>query len=84
MIEARFNLGDEAVMMYDNAPIRVFVKNRLFIRREYISIIPGGKPTESEYVEYHVASFRKGMEMRVHESRLFKTKEELFESFGDV
>ena len=43
MIEAKFNLGDEAVMMYDNAPVRVFVKERIFVKREYISMITGGK-----------------------------------------
>lgn len=84
MIEAKFNLGDEAVMMHDNKPVKVFVKERLFVKREYISMFTGGKPIESEYVKYHVVSFRKGMEMRVNESQLFKTKEELFESFGDV
>ena len=81
MIEAKFNLGDEAVMMYDNAPVRVFVKDRLFIRREYGSMFVGGEPSSSEYMEYIVFA-RKGTELRVHESQLFKTKEELFESFG--
>ena len=83
MIEAKFNLGDEAVMMYDNAPARVFVKERIFVKREYISMITGRKEPPFEYVEYKVYN-RKGMEMRVNESQLFKTKEELFESFGDV
>lgn len=83
MIEAKFNLGDEAVMMYDNAPVRVFVKERLFVKREYISMFSGGKETSSEYVEYKVCT-RRGMEIRVNENQLFKTKEELFKSFGDV
>lgn len=83
MIEAKFNLGDEAVMMYDNAPIRVFVKERLFVKREYISRFLYGGPTSIEYMEYKVCT-RRGMEIRVNEDQLFKTKEELFESFGDV
>lgn len=83
MIEAKFNLGDEAVMMYNNAPVRVFVKERLFVKREYISRFLYGDATSIEYVEYEVCT-RRGMEMRVNESQIFKTKEELFESFGDV
>lgn len=83
MIEAKFNLGDEAVMMYDNAPVRVFVKERLFVKREYVSILLGGEETSSEYVEYKVCT-RRGMEMHVNGSQLFKTKEELFKSFRDV
>ena len=83
MIEAKFNLGDEAVMMYDNAPVRVFVKERMFVKREYISRFLYGDPTSIEYVEYKVCTLR-GMEMRVNESQIFKTKEELFKSFGDV
>lgn len=83
MIEAKFNLGDEAVMMYDNAPIRVFVKERLFVKREYVSMFSGGKDTSFEYIEYKVCT-RRGMEICVNESQLFKTKEELFKSFGDV
>lgn len=83
MIEAKFNLGDEAVMMYDNEPIRVFVKDRLFIRREYGSMFVGGEPSSSEYMEYNVYT-RKGAGLRVNESQLFKTKEELFDSFGNV
>ena len=83
MIEAKFNLGDEAVMMYDNAPVRVFVKERLFVKREYISMFPKGKDTSFEYIEYKVCT-RRGMEIRVNEDQLFKTKEELFKSFGDV
>jgi len=83
MIEAKFNLGDEAVMMYDNAPVRVLVKERMFVKREYISIFSGGKETSFEYVEYKVYT-RKGVETRVNENQLFKTKEELFESFGNV
>lgn len=83
MIEARFNLGDEAVMMYDNAPVRVFVKERLFVKREYISRFLYGDTTSIEYMEYKVCT-RRGMEMRVSEDQLFKTKEELFKSFGDV
>lgn len=83
MIEARFNLGDEAVMMYDNAPVRVFVKERMFVKREYISMITGGKELPFEYVEYKVCT-RRGMETRVNEGQLFKTKEDLFKSFGDV
>ena len=50
MIEAKFNLGDEAVMMYDNAPIRVFVKERLFVKREYISRFLYGDATSIEYI----------------------------------
>ena len=83
MIEAKFNLGDEAVMMYDNKPVKVFVKERLFVKREYISMITGGKEPPFEYVEYKVCT-RRGMEIRVNEGQLFKTKEELFESFGNV
>lgn len=83
MIEAKFNLGDEAVMMYDNAPVRVFVKERLFVKREYISRFLYGDPTSIEYMEYKVCT-RRGMEIRVNEGQLFKTKEELFKSFGDV
>ena len=83
MIEAKFNLGDEAVMMYDNAPVRVFVKERIFVRREDISMITGRKKSPFEYVEYKVYN-RSGMEIRVNEGQLFKTKEELFESFGNV
>ena len=83
MIEARFNLGDEAVMMYDNAPVRVFVKERMFVKKVYISMFSGGKEESVEYMEYKVCT-RTGMEMRVREMQLFKTKEALFESFGDV
>ena len=83
MIEAKFNLGDEAVMMYDNAPVRVFVKERMFVKREYISMFTGGKETSYEYIEYKVCT-RRGMETRVNENQLFKTKEELFKSFGNV
>ena len=83
MIEARFNLGDEAVMMHDNKPVKVFVKERLFVKREYISMITGGKEPPFEYVEYEVCT-RRGMAIRVNEGQLFKTKEELFKSFGDV
>ena len=83
MIEAKFNLGDEAVMMHDNKPVKVFVKERLFVKREYISRFLYGDPTSIEYMEYKVCT-RRGMEMRVNESQIFKTKEELFESFWDV
>lgn len=83
MIEAKFNLGDEAVMMYDNAPVNVFVKERLFVKREYISRFLYGDATSIEYMEYKVCT-RRGMEIRVNEDQLFKTKEELFKSFGDV
>ena len=83
MIEARFNLGDEAVMMHDNKPVKVFVKERLFVKREYISMFTGKKDASFEYVEYKVYN-RRGMEIRVNENQLFKTKEELFKSFGDV
>lgn len=83
MIEAKFNLGDEAVMMYNNAPIRVFVKERIFVKREDISMFTGGKNSPFEYVEYKVYN-RGGMEIRVNEGQLFKTKEDLFKSFGDV
>ena len=83
MIEARFNLGDEAVMMYDNAPVRVFVKEQLFVKREYTSRFLYGYPASIEYMEYKVCT-RRGMEIRVNEDQLFKTKEELFKSFGDV
>ena len=79
MIEAKFKLGAEAVMMYDNAPVRVFVKDRLFIRREYGSMFVGGEPSSSEYMEYIVIA-RKGVGLRVHESQLFETKEELLKS----
>lgn len=83
MIEAKFNLGDETVMMYDNAPVKVFVKERLFVKREYISMFTGKKDASFEYMEYKVCT-RRGMEIRVNEGQLFKTKEELFKSFGDV
>lgn len=83
MIEAKFNLGDEAVMMYNNEPVRVFVKERLFVKREDISMLIGGKKSPFEHVEYKVYN-RSGVEIRVNENQLFKTKEELFKSFGDV
>ena len=83
MIEAKFNLGDEAVMMYDNKPVRVFVKERLFVKREYISMFTGKKDASFEYMEYKVY-VRGGIETLVDENQLFKTKDELFKSFGDV
>lgn len=83
MIEAKFNLGYEAVMMYDNAPVRVFVKEQMFVKKVYISMFSGGKEESVEYMEYKVCT-RRGMEMRVNERQLFRTKEELFESFGNV
>ena len=83
MIEAKFNLGDEAVMMYDNKPVKVFVKERLFVKREYISMFTGKKDASFEYMEYKVY-IRGGIETLVNENQLFKTKDELFKSFGDV
>ena len=83
MIEAKFNLGDEAVMMHDNKPVKVFVKERLFVKREYISRFLCGDATSIEYMEYKVYN-RSGVEIRVNENQLFKTKDELFKSFGDV
>ena len=83
MIEAKFNLGDEAVMMYDNKPVKVFVKERLFVKREYISMFTGKKDDSFEYMEYKV-HIRGGIETLVDEIQLFKTKDELFKSFGDV
>ena len=83
MIEAKFNLGDEAVMMHDNKPVKVFVKERLFVKREYISMFTGKKDASFEYMEYKVY-VRGGIETFVDENQLFKTKDELFKSFGDV
>lgn len=83
MIEAKFNLGDEAVMMHDNKPVKVFVKERLFVKREYISMFTGKKDASFEYMEYKVY-VRGGIETLVDENQLFKTKDELFKSFGDV
>lgn len=83
MIEAKFKLGDEAVMMHNNEPIRVFVMERFFVKREYESRFLKGDVTSFEYMEYKVCT-RRGMEMHVHENQLFNTKEELFKNFGDV
>lgn len=83
MIEAKFKLGDEAVMMYNNEPVRVFVMERFFVKREYKSRFLRWDVTSFEYMEYKVCT-RRGMEMHVRESQLFNTKEELFKNFEKV
>ena len=80
MNEAKFEIGDNALMMYDDRPVKAIVIQRLFTQRERISRFSGSIDVD-EYTEY-VVCLRSGLEKRVHENKLFRTREELFESFG--
>lgn len=78
-MEAKFGIGNKAVMMYDNKPEKVTIIERRFIRKEFMDKCRNGEISTHEYVEYTVCTYYDS-KIKASNHQLFHTLDELIDN----